>query len=111
PGKAGYKMMLAKAHRYLGETEQAAKLLSEVFEANPEHAEAGVEWAELLSPEKQPDKVIEILEPLIKFKHDYPMYHLLAEAQYQKENFDKAREYYEEAVKLNPRSGGDFYQV
>ncbi len=111
PSKAGHKLMLAKALRYLGEADQAAALLGEVFQANPEHVEAGLEWAELLSPEKQPDKVIEILEPLLKFKHDYPVYHLLAEAQYQKENLDKAREYYEIAVKLNPRSAGDFYQV
>ena len=47
----------------------------------------------------------------MKFKHDYPLYHLLAEAHYQKEQLDKAREYYEEAIKLNPKSGDDHYQL
>jgi tetratricopeptide (TPR) repeat protein len=49
-----------------------------------------------------------VLEPLLKFKHDYPLYHLLAMAYTQKEQLDKAREHFEEAVRLNPRSGTDY---
>src|SRR5262245_3137385 len=111
PAKTVYKLLLAKAYRLADQNEKAAKVFEEILKANPEHVEAGVELAELLSPQKQPDKVITVLSPLLKFKHDYPVYHLLAEAHYQKEQFDKARSYYEEAVKLNPKSGSDHYQL
>ena len=33
----------------------------EILKANPEHVEAGIELAELLSPQKQPDRVIAVL--------------------------------------------------
>ena len=62
-------------------------------------------------PEKQPDRVIAVLEPLLKYKHDYPLYHLLGEAHYQKEQLDKARHYFEEAIKLNGQSALDHYQL
>lgn len=111
PAKTSYKLLLAKAYRQADQGEKAAKVFEEILKANPEHVEAGIELAEMLSTQKQPDKVISVLSPLLKFKHDYPLYHLLAEAHYQKEQFDKARSYYEEAVKLNPRSGSDYYQL
>jgi tetratricopeptide (TPR) repeat protein len=111
PSKGSFKLLLAKAYRYANKREKAEKLLGEILKENPEHVEAGVALAELLDPIKKPDQVIKTLEPLLKFKHDYPLYHLLAEAHYEKENLNKARGYYEEAVKLNPRSGGDYYQL
>jgi len=111
PTKSSYKLLLAKGYRYADKADKAIDLLTAVLKENPEHVEAGIALAELLDPIKNPQKVIDILEPLLKFKHDYPLYHLLAEAHYEKENLDKARKYYEEAVKLNPRSGGDYYQL
>jgi tetratricopeptide (TPR) repeat protein len=86
-------------------------VFEEILKSNPDHVEAGIELAELLSPAKEPDRVIAVLEPLLKYKHDYPLYHLLAEAHYQKEQFDEARKNYEEAVKFNPRSSHDHYQL
>ncbi len=111
PGKSSYKLMLAKAHQYGGEPSRAAGLLDEILKDNPEHVEAGVELGRILAAEKKFDRVISTLEPLLKFKHDYPIYHMLAQAYYQKENMAKAREYFEEAVKLNPASGGDWYEL
>ncbi|MCH7729378.1 MAG: tetratricopeptide repeat protein, partial [Planctomycetes bacterium] len=111
PAKTGYKLLLAKAHRYAKQNEKAIGVLEQILKANQDHVEAGIELADLLSPQKQPDRVIAVLEPLLKFKHDYPLYHLLAEAHYEKEQFDKARKYFEEAVKLNPRSKDDHYQL
>lgn len=55
--------------------------------------------------------MIAVLQPLLKFKHDYPVYHLLAEASFQQEKFDDARKYYEEAIKLNNQNGNDHYQL
>ncbi|MEX2214633.1 MAG: tetratricopeptide repeat protein, partial [Phycisphaeraceae bacterium] len=109
--KSGYKLLLAKAYRLTEEPDKAADLLAAILKENPEHVEAGVTLAELLSSKKQPDKVIAALEPLLKFKRDYPLYHMLGEAYYEKENLDKAREYLEEAVRLNPRAGSDLYQL
>ena len=111
PSKTSYKLLLAKAHRHAGSADKATAVLEEILKANPDHVEAGIELAELLSPQKQPDRVIAVLEPLLKYKHDYPLYHLLAEAHYQKEQLDKARKYFEEAIKLNPQSADDHYQL
>jgi tetratricopeptide (TPR) repeat protein len=111
PTKNAYRLLLAKAHRCAGQVQQAADLLEGILKDNPEHVEAGVELGQILSAQKQWKRVIEVLEPLLRFKHDYPLYHMLAEAQYQQENLDKAREYYEEAARLNPQSGGDHYQL
>jgi tetratricopeptide (TPR) repeat protein len=111
PAKTTYKLLLAKAYRAQNQPAQAGELLRDILKLNPEHVEAGVESAELLAADKKYDEVIKLLEPLLKFSHDYPLYHLLAEAYYQKEDMPKAREDYEQAVKLNPRSGDDFYQL
>ena len=72
PSKGGYKLLLAKGYRYAGQDDKAADLLAAVLKDNPEHVEAGVALAELLDPIKNPQKVIDTLEPLLKFKHDYP---------------------------------------
>ena len=52
-----------------------------------------------------------MLEPLLKYRHDYPTYHMLAEAAYNLNEFAKARKYYEEAVRLNGDSALDHYQL
>lgn len=111
PAKAPYRLLLAKAHRYAGHDQQAAALLEGILKENPEHVEAGVELADILAAQKDWDRVIKTLEPMLKFKHDYPLYHLLATAYYQKEDLAKARTYFEEATRLNPRSGADFYEL
>ncbi len=109
--KSGYKLLLAKAYRLVDESGKASDLLTQILKENPEHVEAGVTLAELLSVDNQPDKVIATLEPLLKFKRDYPLYHMLGQAYYEKEDLAKARQYLEEAVRLNPRAGGDYYQL
>jgi tetratricopeptide (TPR) repeat protein len=111
PSKTTYKLLLAKAHRQAGAADKATAVLEEILKTNADHVEAGIELAELLSPQKQPDRVIAVLEPLLKYKHDYPLYHLLGEAHYQKEQLDKARGYFEEAIKLNAQSADDHYQL
>ncbi|MHC4389051.1 MAG: tetratricopeptide repeat protein, partial [Planctomycetota bacterium] len=49
--------------------------------------------------------------PLLKYRHDYPTYHMLAEAKYNLNKYKEARKHFEEAVKLNPNSGSDYYQL
>ena len=52
-----------------------------------------------------------MIEPLLKYRHDYPTYHMLAEAQNNLGEPEKARKSYEEAIKLNPQSASDHYQL
>lgn len=111
PKKTSYQLLLARGHRYAKQNEKALEVLERIVAANPEHVDAGIDLAELLSPGKEPRRVIEILEPLLKFNHDYPIYHLLAEAHYQEEDFDTARKYFEQATTLNPRNADDHYQL
>jgi tetratricopeptide (TPR) repeat protein len=109
--KTGYRLHLARAHRYAGKTAEAAEQLEEILKTTPDHVEAGQELAEIHAAAEKWDEVVRILEPLLKYRHDYPTYHLLAEAEYHRGNSSKAREHYEEAIKLNPQSASDHYQL
>ena len=114
PAKAAYKLLLAKAYvasRQKDSVDHAAAQLEAILKDNPEHVEAAVELGEILLAKGNYDRLIGLLEPLLKFKHDYPLYHMLAESYYQKEGLAKAREYFEQAVRLNPASGKDHYQL
>ena len=111
PAKTSYKLLLSRAHRSVKQNAQAAEVLEDILQNNADHVEAGLELAELLTPQKEPERVIAILEPLLKLKHTYSLYHLLAESHYHQETFDQARKYFEEAVKLNPRNRTDHYQL
>jgi len=111
PTKSSYRLLLAKAHKFAGNSAESTALLEQILKENPEHVEAAVELGDILAAAKDWKRIVTTLEPLLKFKHDYPLYHLLAEAYYQQENLNKARKFYEEAVRLNPRSGDDFYQL
>ena len=109
--KTGYQLLLAKAYRTVEQDEKATVVLEEVLKSNADHVEAGMELAELLTPQKKPDRVIAILKPLLKLKHVYPLYHLLGEAYYEKEDFNESRKHFEEAVKLNGQNRDDHYQL
>jgi tetratricopeptide (TPR) repeat protein len=111
PAKTSYKLLLAKSYQAVQQDAQAIEVFEEIIKANPDHVDAGIELAELLSPQKEPERVIAILEPLLKFKHSYSMYHMLGEAYYRNEDLKKARQYYEEAIKLNARNRTDHYQL
>ena len=111
PARTGYKLLLAKAHRTVKQDAAATAVLEEIIKANADHVEAGVQLAELLDPKKKPERVIAIVEPLLRLKHTYDLYHLLGEAYYQQESFNDARKNIELAVKLNPRNHSDHYQL
>jgi tetratricopeptide (TPR) repeat protein len=111
PARTGYKLLLAKAHRAVEQDAEATVVLEQVIKADADHVEAGVLLAELLDARKKPQRVIAILEPLLKLKHTYELYHLLGEAYYQQESFSAARRNFEAAVKLNPRNRTDHYQL
>lgn len=111
PTKTGYMLLLSRAHRSIKQNARAIEVLEDILQGNSDHVEAGLELAELLTPQKEPERVIAILQPLLKLKHSYSLYHLLAEAHYEQEEFDEARRHFEEAVKLNPRNRADHYQL
>ena len=109
--KSSYRLHLARAYRYAGKDDQAASQLEEILKAAPDHVEAGQALAEIYSAADRFKDVVRVLDPLLKYRHDYPTYHMLAEAQYNLGEHEKARRHYEEAIKLNPQSASDHYQL
>ncbi|OHB68110.1 MAG: hypothetical protein A2V70_07250 [Planctomycetes bacterium RBG_13_63_9] len=109
--KTSYRLHLARAYRYAGNDDQAVAQLDEILKTAPDHVEAGQALAQIHSAAKRYKDVVRVLEPLLKYRHDYPTYHMLAEAQYNLGEHEKARKHYEEAVKLNPQSPADHYQL
>ena len=109
--KTSYRLYLARALRYAGETKKAEKQLRQILKTAPDHVEAGQLLAEIYTRRKSWKDVVAVLEPLLKYRHDYSTYHMLAVAKYNLDDYEKARKYFEEAVKLNPKSASDFYQL
>ena len=109
--KTSYRLHLARAYYYAGREQEAEKLLAAILKETPDHIEAGQLLCEIHAKQKKWQDVVNVLEPLLKYRHDYPTYHLLAEAEYNLNNYEKARKYFEEAIKLNPKSGLDHYQL
>jgi len=109
--KTSYRLHLARAYRYAGKNDQAAAQLEEILKAAPDHVEAGQALGEIYTAAKRWKDVVRVIEPLLKYRHDYPTYHMLAEAQNNLGETEKARKSYEEAIKLNPQSASDRYQL
>lgn len=109
--KTSYRLYLARAYRYAKKDGAAEKLLVDILKSSPDHVEAGQLLAEVYASERKWESVVQLLEPLLKYRHDYPTYHFLGEATYNLNDYAKARKYFEEAVKLNPNSGSDHYQL
>lgn len=109
--KNTYRLNLARAYRYDGKANESEKLLAAILKDSPDHVEAGQLLAELYHASQHWQKIIDVLEPLLKYRHDYPTYHMLAEAAYNLDEFDKASKYYQEAVRLNSQSALDHYQL
>jgi tetratricopeptide (TPR) repeat protein len=109
--KTSYRLYLARALQYSGDGKAAEALLADIIKANPDHVEAGQLLGEIYAAREDWKKVVELMEPLLKYRHDYQIYHLLAEAKYTLNDMEKARKYYEEAIKLNPASASDHYQL
>lgn len=111
PSKTSYKVHLARAYRYAGKEDKASATLEEILKFTPDHVEAGQSLAELYAQREDWKRVVEVLEPLLKFRHDYPSHHLLAQAKYALDDLPAARRYFEEAVRLNPGSAADRYDL
>ncbi|QOV91110.1 tetratricopeptide repeat protein [Humisphaera borealis] len=109
--KSSYRMHLARAYRYAGKPKEAEALLEEVLKQTPDHVEAGQVLAEIYARAENWKQVSETLEPLLKYRHDYTTYHLLAEAKFNLGDTESARSNFEEALKLNPNSASDHYQL
>ena len=74
-----------------GNDDAAIKQLEEILKASADHVEAGQTLGEIYSAKKQWKDVVRVMEPLLKYRHDYPTYHMLAEAQYNLGEHDKAQ--------------------
>jgi len=111
PGKTSYRVHLARAYRYAGDDKSAEGLLEAVLKSTPDHVEAGQFLADIYAQQENWKRVVEVIEPLLKYRHDYATYHLLAEAKYNLDQPEGARKDFEEAIKLNPRSAIDYYDL
>ena len=109
--KTTYRLQLARAYRYAGKQDKATEHLEKIITAAPDHVEAGQLLGELYTTAKKWKDVVRVVKRLLKYRHDYPTYHMLAEAQYNLDDHENARKNYEEAVKLNPQSAADHYQL
>lgn len=109
--KTSYRLALARACRYAGKVDQAQDHLKQILKATPDHVEAGQLLGEIHAQRKKWKEVVAVLEPLLKYRHDYTTYHLLAEAKHNLNDDEKARKYFEEAIKLNPNSASDHYNL
>jgi len=111
PERTNYRLHLARAYRYAGKQAEAEKTLEAILATAADHVDAGQLLAEIYSESSRWDDVVRVLAPLLEYRHDYPTYHMLAEAEYQRGNTEQARKYYEKAVALNPQSAPDHYQL
>ncbi|HUT01573.1 MAG TPA: tetratricopeptide repeat protein [Phycisphaerae bacterium] len=109
--KTRYRLYLARAHRYAGNTDEAEKLLGAIVKASPDHVEAGQLLGEVYAEQEKWKQVVDVLQRVLKYRHDYPTYHMLAEAKYNLDDHKAARKYFLEAIKLNPKSPADHYQL
>jgi len=106
-----YRLHLARAYRYAGQGQESENLLKEIVAASLDHVEAGQLLAEIYYTQERWSDIVKVLKPLLKFRHDYPTYHMLAEAEYNLDHYDAARGYYREAIRLNDESAVDHYQL
>jgi tetratricopeptide (TPR) repeat protein len=109
--KTSYRLNLARAYHYAGKPAEAEAALKAILKTTPDHVEAGQLLARIHTARESWKEVLSVLEPLLKYRHDYTTYHLLAEAAYNLDETEKARKYFEEAIKLNARSATDHYQL
>ncbi len=109
--KTTYKLYLAKALKNTNKPEEAEKIFLEILKENPEHTEAGMALAEIYEKAQRWKELIAVLEPVLEFKHDYAVYHMLARAYYSLPDLKKARMNYEKAIEQNPRSASDHYDL
>lgn len=109
--KTSYRLHLARAYRYAGKHDQAETQLKQILKATPDHVEAGQLLAKIYAKRGNWENVVTVLEPLLKYRHDYTTYHLLAKAKHNLDDHKKARKYFEEAVKLNATNASDHYQL
>jgi len=109
--KTSYRLHLARAYRYADQDDASEKLLREILKRSPDHVEAGQLLAEICYTHQRWKDIVELLEPLLEYRHDYPTYHMLAEAEYNLDDYDKAREHFREAIRLNAKSAVDHYQL
>jgi len=109
--KTSYRLYLARAYRYAEKPGLAEAQLKMILKSAPDHVEAGQLLGQIFAERKDWKNAVKILEPLLKYRHDYTTYQLLAEALYNLDQHKKARKYYQEAIKLNAKNAADHYRL
>jgi tetratricopeptide (TPR) repeat protein len=106
-----YLYFLGNTYLKMGRKEEARKEFETLLTKKPNHINATVALADLLYMEQDWEQVAKLLKGIVEFKHNYHIYHHLADAQYFLGDLREARKSYEEAIKLNEASASDHYQL
>ncbi|MCC5829388.1 MAG: tetratricopeptide repeat protein [Phycisphaeraceae bacterium] len=112
------RLLYGRALTLVGKPADAIEQFQGILSKNPEHVEAGTELASLLDPDKEPDRIISTLTPLLPIKTDYTIHTMLAQAWEAKlsaattaeetaQALEEARRHRERAIELNPRDPRD----
>jgi tetratricopeptide (TPR) repeat protein len=109
--KTSYRLYLARSYRYANKAPKAEAQLKAILKASPDHVEAGQLLGDIYAKAEDWKNLVAVLEPLLKYRHDYTTYHLLAEAKYNLDDPTVARRYYQEAIKLNAKNAMDHYRL
>ncbi|MDP6547204.1 MAG: tetratricopeptide repeat protein, partial [Phycisphaerae bacterium] len=75
--KTSYRLYLARAYRYADKLQPAEAQLKVILKSAPDHVEAGQLLGQIFAGRKDWKNAVKILEPLLKYRHDYTTYQLL----------------------------------
>ncbi len=111
PESSSVLLYLARAYSFNNELNKAEAPLKKILNKQADHVEAGQLLAQVYKRQKKYKELVEVLEPLLEFRHDYPNYQLLAQATYKLDRMKESQKYYEEAIKLNNKNPQDHYNL
>ena len=111
PESSSVLLYLARAYSFNNELVKAEEPLKKILKKQADHIEAGQLLAQVYNRQKKYKELVEVLEPLLEFRHDYPNYQLLAQATYKLDRMKDSQKYYEEAIKLNNKNPQDHYNL
>ena len=111
PDSSSVLLYLARAYSFNNELDKAEAPLKKILKKQVDHIEAGQLLAQIYNRQKKYKELVEVLEPLLEYRHDYPNYQLLAQATYKLDKLKDSQKYYEEAIKLNNQNPEDHYNL
>lgn len=107
PNHLGYRLLLARAYEFGGQSVEAEAALVEIVKRQPKHREAAVALARRYFKRQAYAAVVEVLQPLRPPANDYEAYHLLGTALYYKDRLEEARRMLARAIAADDSHADD----